>query len=67
MMNDMDKILDTLKGVTGIQSEYVLLVIVSIMAVIIITFINKIINNHQRIYIDIPQNLSYFPNEMVED
>ncbi len=44
MMNDMDKILDTLKGVTGIQSEYVLLVIVSIMAVIIIKFINKIIN-----------------------
>ena len=43
-MNDMDKILDTLKGVTGIQSEYVLLVIVSIMAVIIIKFINKIIN-----------------------
>lgn len=43
-MNDMDKILNTLKGVTGIQSEYVLLVIVSIMAVIIIKFINKIIN-----------------------
>lgn len=43
-MNDMDKILNTLKEVTGIQSEYVLLLIVSIMAVMIVKFINKIIN-----------------------
>ena len=43
-MNDMDKILNTLKEVTGIQSKYVLLLIVSIMAVMIVKFINKIIN-----------------------
>lgn len=43
-MNDMDKILNTLKEVTGIQSEYVLLLIVSIMAVMIVKFIDKIIN-----------------------
>ena len=42
-MNDMDKILNTLKEVTGIQSKYVLLLIVSIMAVMIVKFINKII------------------------
>lgn len=43
-MQEMDKILNTLKEVTGIHSEYVLLLIVSIMAVIIVKFINKIIN-----------------------
>lgn len=43
-MNDMEKILNTLKGVTGIQSEYMLLIIVSIMTVIIVKFINKVIN-----------------------
>ena len=47
-MNDMDKILNTLKEVTGIQSEYVLLLIVSIMAVMIVKFINKIINNFNK-------------------
>ena len=43
-MNEMDKILNTLKDVIGIQSEYVILIIISIVAIVVIKFINKIIN-----------------------
>lgn len=43
-MGDMEKILEILKGVTGIQSEYILLLIVSAIAVLVVKFINKIIN-----------------------
>ena len=46
-MNEMKKIIDALKGVTGIQSEYIILIIISIIALMVIKFINKIIN---RIY-----------------
>ena len=43
-MNEMEKIIDALKGVTGIQSEYIILIIISIIALMVIKFINKIIN-----------------------
>lgn len=43
-MTDMERILETLKEGTGIQSEYALLLIVSAIAVIIVKFVNKIIN-----------------------
>ncbi len=44
-MKEMEKILDTLKGVTGIQSEYILLFIVSIIALVIVKLIAKVISH----------------------
>lgn len=44
-MQEMAKIIETLKNVTGIQSEYIMLFIISIMAVMVVKFINKIINH----------------------
>ena len=47
-MNEMGNTLNTLKEVTGIQNEYLLLIIISIFAIMIIKFINKIINRLYR-------------------
>ena len=44
-MKEMEKILDTLKGVTGIQSEYILLFIISIIALVIVKLIAKVISH----------------------
>ena len=44
-MKEMEKILDALKGVTGIQSEYILLFIVSIIALVIVKLIAKVISH----------------------
>ena len=44
-MKEMNKILDTLKGVTGIQSEYILLFIISIIALVIVKLIAKVISH----------------------
>lgn len=44
-MKEMNKILDTLKGVTGIQSEYILLFIISIITLVIVKLIAKVISH----------------------
>ena len=44
-MKEMEKILETLKGVTGIQSEYILLFIISIIALVIVKLIAKVISH----------------------
>ena len=44
-MKEMEKILDSLKGVTGIQSEYILLFIISIIALVIVKIIAKVISH----------------------